>query len=105
MFWQEVFMKNIRKVLICGLLILAVSFVGQPVFAAPKVNLNTATAAQLIELKGIGEKTAQHIIEYREKKKFETVDELIKVKGIGPKTMKRLQDQVTVGKQKKKKKK
>ena len=51
---------------------------------------------QLVELKGIGEKTAQKIIEYRNKKKFTTVDELVNVKGIGEKTLEKLRDQLTV---------
>lgn len=58
-------MKSLKKVFFYSLLILLVGFVYQPAFAATKVNLNTATIAQLVELKGIGEKTAQHIIEYR----------------------------------------
>ena len=97
-------MKNIKRVCVFSLLILLLGFVYQPAFAAAKVNLNTATMAQLVELKGVGEKTAQHIIEYRTKKKFETVDELINVKGIGQKTLDRLRDQLTVGDKKGKKK-
>ena len=89
-------MKGMKKVLIYGLLVLAMSFVCQPAFSAEKININTATIEQLVELKGVGEKTAQHIIEYREKKKFETVDELINVKGIGEKTLAKIRDQITV---------
>ena len=89
-------MKGIKKVLIYGLLVLAMSFVCQPAFSAEKININTATSEQLVELKGVGDKTAQNIIEYREKKKFETVDELINVKGIGEKTLAKIRDQITV---------
>ena len=89
-------MKGMKKVLIYGLLVLAMSFVCQPAFSAEKININTAPIEQLVELKGVGEKTAQHIIEYREKKKFETVDELIKVRGIGEKTLAKMRDQITV---------
>lgn len=50
------------------------------------LDLNTATVAQLCQVKGIGESTAQAIIGYRETHgKFSTVEELMKVKGIGKK--------------------
>ena len=93
-------MKKIRTLFIYGLLILVFSFVCQPAFAVAKVNLNTATVEQLVELKGIGEKTAQKIIEYRKQKKFNTVDELANVKGVGEKTVERLRGQLTVSKKK-----
>jgi competence protein ComEA len=65
--------------------------------AAAKVNINTADAAGLAALKGIGEKKAQAIIEYREKNgPFKSVDDLVHVKGIGEKTVADLKDQITV---------
>lgn len=62
-----------------------------------KVNLNTATAAELELLPGIGPSLAQRIIDHRQKSgKFRTVAELDKVKGIGPKTIEKLKPLVTV---------
>ncbi len=53
--------------------------------SAEIVNLNKANASALQHyLKGIGEKKAQNIIEYRqEHKKFKSVEEIQQVKGIG----------------------
>ena len=65
--------------------------------AAAVVNVNTATKEELTTIKGIGEKRAQEIIDYRKKNgDFKSVDELEKVPGIGPGTMKQIRSQVTV---------
>ena len=48
------------------------------------LNLNKAKIDELVHLPGIGEKTAQKIIEYREKNhRFRNINELLNVKGIG----------------------
>jgi len=61
------------------------------------VNINTATKEELTTLKGIGEKRAQEIIDYRKKNgNFKSVDELEKVPGVGPGLMKQIRSQVTV---------
>lgn len=61
------------------------------------VNLNTASAAQLQELPGIGAKTAERILEYRQKKgPFKKIEELMNVKGIGEKSFLKLRSQITV---------
>jgi|SRR5262245_27276848 len=61
------------------------------------VNLNTATKDELMTVKGIGEKRAQEIIDYRKKNgNFKSVDDLEKVPGIGPGIMKQIRSQVTV---------
>ncbi|MCK8498745.1 ComEA family DNA-binding protein [Myxococcus faecalis] len=49
------------------------------------VNLNEASASQLDLLPGIGEKAAQRIIQHREKRRFQRVEELVRVKGFGKK--------------------
>ena len=57
--------------------------------AAPKttINLNTATVDQLATLPGVGQKTAERIIEYRTKSGgFKKIEELMNVKGIGEKS-------------------
>jgi competence protein ComEA len=61
------------------------------------VNINTATKEELTTIKGIGDKRAQEIIDYRKKNgDFKSVDELEKVPGIGPGTMKQIRSQITV---------
>ncbi len=65
--------------------------------AAFPVDLNTADAAQLDLVPGIGEVIAARIIEYRNLVgKFKTVDELLNVKGIGEKTLEEMREFLTV---------
>ena len=62
------------------------------------VNLNTATAADLESLPGIGARTAQRILEYRQKSGgFKKVEELMNVKGIGEKSFLKIKSRLTVG--------
>ncbi|AUC58798.1 competence protein ComEA [Enterococcus faecalis] len=62
-----------------------------------KINLNTATEAELQTISGIGAKKAQEIIRFRDEQgPFKTVEELKNVPGIGEKTVERLKDMLTV---------
>jgi len=48
------------------------------------INLNTASVNELVNLPGVGEKTAKSIVDYRKKiKKFTSVNQLLDVDGIG----------------------
>ena len=61
------------------------------------VNINTADAAELMTLPGIGPKTADSIIDYRSNVgSFASVDDLMKVKGIGAKKLEKLRPYLTL---------
>lgn len=65
--------------------------------ATRPVSLNGATLEELTGLDGVGPKTAQKIIDYREAHGgFKSVDELLEVPGIGPAKFEQLREQVTL---------
>ena len=60
-----------------------------------KVNINTATVEELKTLKGVGDKKAGAIIEYRKKNgSFKTKEDLMKVRGIGKKLFDSFQERI-----------
>ena len=62
-----------------------------------KVNLNTATVEQLTALPGVGPTLAARIVEYREKAgQFASAQELLNVKGIGEKNFQKIEQWLTV---------
>ena len=62
-----------------------------------KININTATLAELDNLPGIGPSTAQKIIEYREKNgKFKKIEDIQNVKGIGEAKYEDIKEKITV---------
>lgn len=62
-----------------------------------KISLNTATAQQLEELPGVGEVTAQSILDWRSRHGgFTAVEQLREVDGIGERRLAALRDLVTI---------
>jgi competence protein ComEA len=62
-----------------------------------KININTALAEELMNLKGVGVKKAKAIIEFRESNgPFKTPEDLIRVPGIGPKTFEANKNRIIV---------
>ncbi|MDD4950623.1 helix-hairpin-helix domain-containing protein [Sulfuricurvum sp.] len=76
-------------------IIFLVMFIFSSLFAV--VNVNSANSAQLQTLNGIGPTKAGEILKYRKAHGgFKSVDELVNVKGIGPKTLQHIKSQVSI---------
>ena len=62
---------------------------------AEKININKASAVTLTQLKRIGPKLSERIVEYREKHgPFERPEDIVQVRGIGPKTFELNKDRI-----------
>lgn len=57
-----------------------------------QIDINQADESQLIQVPGIGPKTAQKIIKYRESNTFRSIEDLKKIEGIGDKKFEQLKD-------------
>jgi len=69
-----------------------------------RININTATSAELQKLPRVGPKIAQRIIDFRNQNgNFKTIEDIMKVRGIGEKVFKQIRDMITVGEEVKKK--
>ena len=68
-------------------------YAGDPV----KININTAPAEQLTQLRGIGPKYAAKIVEYREQNgPFASAKDIMKISGIGPVTFEKNKEWIVV---------
>jgi competence protein ComEA len=89
---------------ICGVLLTASTLHASPAQTAaqaapakPQINLNTATVDQLETLPGIGQKTAELIVEFRTNNGgFKRIEDLMNIKGIGEKSFLKLKPLITV---------
>jgi competence protein ComEA len=98
-------MQNCRRIAAVWIVVLMSLVVAAGVYAGgiEKININTATAEQLTQLKGIGSSHAAGIIAYREKNgPFKNPEDLIKVPRIGQKTFEKNKDLIIINDSKKK---
>lgn len=61
-----------------------------------KININTANVEELTRLKGIGEKTANKIVEYRVSNKFNKIEDIMQINGIGISKFENIKDDICV---------
>lgn len=61
-----------------------------------KLNINTCSLEELINIKGLGEIKAKAIIEYRNNKLFDNIEELMNVKGIGKTTFEKIKEYIKI---------
>lgn len=91
--------KGIAFGLTLALIVLTFSwaFAEAPAAAGPRLNINTASQAELEGLPRIGPKIAREIIDFRTKNgAFKKIEEIMKVKGVGEKLFNQLKDMITV---------
>ena len=89
--------ENKLKTMTALLLTLCFLLCSVPAMAGGKININTADKETLDSIEHIGPVYAERIIEYREKHPFETIEEIMEIKGIGEKTFQDIKDDITVG--------
>jgi competence protein ComEA len=88
----------IKKIGVMALVLTVLTcWIGIAIAADGLVNINTATVKQLKAIPGIGKKTAERIVQYREKNgPFKTKKDIQKVKGIGLKKFEKFKDLITL---------
>jgi competence protein ComEA len=62
-----------------------------------KININTASVMELVELQNVGPSYAQKIVAYRQQNgPFKTPEDIMQVAGIGPKMFEANKDRIVV---------
>ena len=93
-------MSNYRKIFVAVLVAIftvMVCITSANAGEAKQININTASAEELTQLKGVGANYAARIIEFREKNgPFKKPEDLIRVPRIGQKTYEKNKDLILV---------
>ena len=69
----------------------------KPLGPNERIDLNRASAVELMRLPGVGQKRAQAIVALRTKSPFRKAEDVLAVKGLGPSWYARVKGLVTVG--------
>ena len=85
--------------LLCCTLLVARAAISKKIPPTAPLDLNTATAAQLAQVPGIGAATAKAIVQFREKSgPFERVEDLLAIRGISARKLERIRPYLTLSK-------
>jgi len=83
--------------LLCCALLAARVAISKKIPPSVPLDLNTATAAQLAQVPGIGAATAKAIVQFRKKSgRFERVEDLLAIRGISARKPEQIRPYVTV---------
>jgi competence protein ComEA len=69
----------------------------KPLGPNERIDLNRASAVELMRLPGVGQKRAQAILAARAKSPFRKAEDVLGVKGLGPRWFARVKGNVSVG--------
>ena len=88
-------MKRLMAVLVSLMLVMGFASVAAAADDG-KININTATVEELTQLKKVGPKYAEKIVEYRKAEPFAAPEDIMNVPGIGEKTFEMNKDRIVV---------
>ena len=85
--------------LLCWILLAAHAAIAKKIPPGAPLDLNTATAAQLAQVPGIGASNAKAIVQFRQKSgPFERVEDLLAIRGISPRKLEQIRPYVNISK-------
>lgn len=90
--------KSVYSIIVMVVLLASLSTVAIANSSGGKIDINHATAAELQQLKGVGEVVSERIVAYRDERgSFKTIQDIKNVKGIGEKVFENIKDLIRVG--------
>jgi competence ComEA-like helix-hairpin-helix protein len=85
--------------LLCWILLAAHGAIGKKISPGAPLDLNTATAAQLAQVPGIGASSAKAIVQFRGiSGPFERQEDLLAIRGISPRKLEQIRPYVNISK-------